>query len=172
MLAAQGIVIGLIENTFPSPFVFAPGAKLGLANLITVISLFTLPFPQVALLTFVRVSLTALFSGSASSFFFSLCGALLSLLVMSLIKKLGPNRVSIIGISIMGGIFHNIGQLIVARFMTSTTLIFNYLPIMSLSGILAGLVVGIVGNLLLYKLKKSCKLPHSLTTPLKNNPWL
>lgn len=152
MLAAQAVIISILEGAIPSPLSFAPGAKLGLANLITVIAIFTLPVSKSIQVVLVRIILTALIGGNMSTFFYSLAGGLLSYAVMLLSKQLGPKRVSIIGISILGGVMHNIGQLSVAALFARTFSVLNYLPILSFSGILAGFVVGFVGNFLLERI--------------------
>lgn len=152
MLAAQAVVISILEGAIPSPLSFAPGAKLGLANLITIIAIFTLPFSKSIQVVGVRIILTALIGGNLSTFFYSLAGGFLSYFTMLMAKKLGPNRVSIIGISVLGGVMHNLGQLSVAALFARTFSVMNYLPILSISGILAGFVVGFLGNLLLERI--------------------
>ncbi|MGM0213102.1 Gx transporter family protein [Enterococcus sp. AZ109] len=153
LLVAQGVTIGLLENMIPYPFAFAPGAKLGLANLITVISLFTLRKRESFLLIWLRLLLTTLLGGTISTFLYSMSGALLSYLGMILVKKLGPQRVSIIGISATGGFLHNVGQLLVASFIAQSWSVMLYLPILSFLGILSGIVIGIAANYLLTRVK-------------------
>ena len=116
LLCAQGVIIGLLERMIPFPFAFAPGAKLGLANLITIISLFTMSIPDSFILMCLRLLLTTLLGGTLSTFLYSGAGAVLSWFGMLLIKQLGEKRVSMIGISAAGGILHNVGQLLMASF--------------------------------------------------------
>lgn len=149
LLAAQGVVIGLIERSIPFPFAFAPGAKLGLANLITIIAIFTLPFKDSFTVVWMRLLLTTLLGGTLSTFLYSCAGALLSYFGMLAVKQLGPKRVSIIGISATGGILHNIGQLAVASWIAQTWTVMLYLPVLSFMGILAGVAIGIAANYLL-----------------------
>jgi len=132
LLVAQGVVIGLVENMIPYPFAFAPGAKLGLANLITIIALFTMPKKDSFLLIWLRLILTTLLGGTVSTFLYSMSGSLLSYFGMSLVKQLGPKRVSIIGISAAGGF---------------------YLPVLSFFGILSGIAIGIAANYLLRRVE-------------------
>ncbi len=153
LLVAQGVTIGLLENMIPYPFAFAPGAKLGLANLITVISLFTMRKRESFLLIWLRLLLTTLLGGTISTFLYSMSGALLSFFGMILVKKLGPQRVSIIGISATGGFLHNVGQLLVASFIAQSWSVMLYLPILSFLGILSGIVIGIAANYLLTRVK-------------------
>ncbi|MGX6962090.1 Gx transporter family protein [Vagococcus xieshaowenii] len=153
LLVAQGVIIGLLENMIPFPFAFAPGAKLGLANLITIIALFTLSNKESFALVCMRLILTTLLGGTISTFLYSAAGALLSYFGMLLVKQLGPKRVSVIGISSTGGFLHNVGQLLVASFIARSWTVLMYLPVLSLIGILAGIAVGIAANYLLEHVK-------------------
>ena len=148
LLCAQGVIIGLLERMIPFPFAFAPGAKLGLANLITIVSLYTMSVSDSFLLMLLRLLLTTLLGGTLSTFMYSGAGALLSWLGMLLIKQLGEKRVSMIGISAAGGILHNVGQLLVASLIAQSWTVMLYLPVLSFMGILAGLAVGIAANFL------------------------
>lgn len=151
LLVAQGVIIGLIENMIPYPFAFAPGAKLGLANLITIIALFTMPKRESFMLLWMRLILTTLLGGSISTFLYSMSGALLSYGGMLLVKQLGPKRVSIIGISATGGFMHNVGQLVTASWIARSWTVMLYLPILSFLGILSGIAIGISANYLLQR---------------------
>ena len=171
-LAAQAVIIGLIENFIPSPFVFAPGAKLGMANLITIIAIFTLPVKYSFQVLSIRLLLTALLGGNLSTFIYSAVGGYLSYFLMLVIQRLGPKRVSIVGISVMGGMAHNFGQLLVAAFMAKSFSVLNYLPILSLSGILSGFAVGMIGNFLLESVS-SLRLYHQeYIQTLRQKTWL
>jgi len=151
LLVAQGVIIGLIENMIPYPFAFAPGAKLGLANLITIIALFTMPKRESFMLIWMRLILTTLLGGTISTFLYSMSGALLSYGGMLLVKQLGPKRVSIIGISATGGFMHNVGQLVTASWIAQSWTVILYLPILSFLGILSGIAIGISANYLLQR---------------------
>jgi heptaprenyl diphosphate synthase len=151
LLVAQGVIIGLIENMIPYPFAFAPGAKLGLANLITIIALFTMPKRESFMLLWMRLILTTLLGGTISTFLYSMSGALLSYGGMILVKQLGPKRVSIIGISATGGFMHNVGQLVTASWIAQSWTVMLYLPILSFLGILSGIAIGISANYLLQR---------------------
>lgn len=91
LLAAQGVVIGLIERSIPFPFAFAPGAKLGLANLITIISIFTLPVKDSFTVVWMRLLLTTLLGGTLSTFMYSCAGALLSYVGMLAVNNWDQN---------------------------------------------------------------------------------
>lgn len=148
LLVAQGVIIGLIERMIPFPFAFAPGAKLGLANLITIVALFTMSFRDSFMLLWMRLILTTLLGGTLSTFLYSAGGAILSYFGMLAIKQLGPKRVSLIGISAAGGVLHNVGQLLIASLIAQSWTVLLYLPILSFIGILAGIAIGIAANYL------------------------
>lgn len=135
----------------PYPFAFAPGAKLGLANLITIIALFTMPKRDSFLLIWLRLILTTLLGGTVSTFLYSMSGSLLSYFGMLLVKQLGPKRVSIIGISAAGGFLHNVGQLVTASWIAQSWSVMLYLPVLAFFGILSGIAIGIAANYLLQR---------------------
>lgn len=172
MLIAQAVIIGIVEGMIPSPFVFAPGAKLGLSNLITIIAIFTLPIKYSVQVVIARIILTALIGGSASTFLYSMAGGMLSYIAMVLAQRLGPNRVSIIGISVVGGVMHNIGQLSMASMMAQSLAIMNYLPFLSISGIIAGFAVGLTGNFLLDRISILQIYHRDLVNKTHQQNWL
>lgn len=149
ILCAEGIILGIIEQSLPPILAFASGAKIGLTNIITMIALLILPFNDCIMLTFLRVTLTALISGNVSTFIYAISGAFLSLIMMKLFMLLYPNLISIIGISIIGGTVHNLGQLLVASLIAQSWYVMLYLPILTIMGILAGIIVGITSSYLL-----------------------
>jgi heptaprenyl diphosphate synthase len=157
ILTATATIIGIVESLFPSPFAFAPGAKFGFANLIILIAIFTLKKSEVFILLLLKLLLTALFTGF-SVFLYSASGGLLSLLAMYLIKLAGPHLISLIGISLVGGFCHNVGQLLMAAWVTQTTSVLLYLPWLAFFGLLAGFFIGIAGNSLLHRIKPINKL--------------
>lgn len=149
LLAAQAVIIGFLERFIPSPFTFAPGVKLGLANIITCIALFTLPLKDTVMIITIRLILATFLSGTLSVFLYSTSGAILSFTGMFLIKSLGPKRVSLIGVSTVGGVLHNFGQLIMASIITNEWTVLLLLPYLTIAGILSGIAIGIAANYLL-----------------------
>lgn len=149
LLSAFAVALSLIEGIFPSPFPFAPGAKLGLSNIITLIAIFTLPYKDSFTVVWIRLLLATLLGGTFSTFLYSFAGAMLSYFSMLLVRLLGPERVSVIGVSATGGIMHNVGQLIVASLIAGSSSVMLYLPVLSFFGIIAGAVVGLAVNYLL-----------------------
>ena len=172
LLVAQAVVIGILERYIPTPFVFAPGAKLGLANLVTILALFTLPVKQSFQVVALRTVVTLLVGGTLSTFMYSVAGALLSYGAMLMLMRLGSSKVSIIGVSTFGGLVHNVGQLCVASLLSQSWQVLNYLPVLSLSGILAGFAVGVAGYLLLQQNKKLHYYHTALMESVEQSSWL
>ena len=152
LFVAQSLVLYIIEGMLPVPFI-APGAKLGLANLITVIALYSLKRKQdVALILILRILLSTAFGGGVNAFFYSLSGAALSFVAMVLLMK--SHRFSLIGVSAAGGIFHNLGQVIVAATVVQNMKIMLYLPILSVAGVGTCILICITAYVTLNHLKK------------------
>ena len=153
ILVAQALVLYVVESMIPVPFV-TPGAKLGLSNIVTLMALYILDFKDVFLIVILRIMLATLIGGTLSSFFYSIAGGLLSLFAMYAIKRAGKEKVSIIGVSILGAVFHNIGQVLVAAFIIQNIMIVTYLPILLIAGIGTGIFIGFTGRYLLVYLKR------------------
>lgn len=146
MLLALMMIISLVESMLPFLNGMIPGVKLGLANSVVLLALYVFSFKDALTLSILRVFLmgilrTGLFS---VTFFFSLSGALLSILMMYLMKK--TNKFSIIGISIVGSVAHSIGQIMMASVLLNTATILNYIPFIILFAIPTGIIVGIVSK--------------------------
>ena len=152
LLTVVAVVMGIVESWFPPFFAFAPGAKIGLANLVMIIAIFTLNWRKVWMMELLRLLITALFTGF-SVFIYSAVGGILSLLLMYVMKQFGPKRVSKIGVSVVGGFFHNLGQLAVAALLAQTYSVMLYLPWLTVFGMLAGFVIGIGANQLIERIK-------------------
>src|SRR5690625_132276 len=154
LLAAQAVIISLLERAIPFPFAIAPGAKLGLANVITCIALYTLSTKDTVKIITIRLILATLLGGTISTFMYSAAGALLSFIGMWSVKGLGPSRVSLIGVSVTGAVLHNLGQLFIASWIAQTWTVLLYLPVLSFIGILSGIAIGIFANYLLTNVEK------------------
>ncbi len=140
LLTAQSLALFMFESLLPMPFL-APGAKLGLANLITVIALYTLPRARdVLLVLLVRLLLATMFGGGPTILVYSLSGALISFAAMYLLKR--SQAFSILGVSAAGGFFHNVGQLSIASIVIHNNGLWLYLPILGPMGIFTGLLIG------------------------------
>jgi heptaprenyl diphosphate synthase len=145
LLVAQALVLHIVESMIPVPFI-TPGAKLGLANIVTVISLYSFGEIETLLVIIVRILLASMFGGSISSLLYSIAGALFSFIIMVLIKRLGKDNVSLIGVSAAGAVFHNIGQITMAALIVQNVNITLYLPILTMSGIGTGFFVGLTSR--------------------------
>jgi len=157
LLVAQALVLYIVEGMIPVPFI-TPGAKLGLANLVTVIALYTFNNNKdVLLIITLRLILSTIFGGNLSSFMYSAAGAILSYYIMIFAKKVGKDRLSIIGVSAAGAVFHNVGQLVVASAIVHNIDVMLYLPVLSIAGIGTGIFIGITAN---YVVAHMIKLPY------------
>ena len=149
ILISIALVLSLIERMLPIPFI-APGAKLGLANLIIVISVYTLDsYRDSFIILLFRIILASILGGSLSSLLYSITGGVLSFLATILVKNLGGRYVSIIGVSTSAAVFHNVGQLFAASIILKNLNIFLYLPILSIAGIGTGIFIGLSANYIL-----------------------
>ncbi|MDO5039103.1 Gx transporter family protein [Clostridium sp.] len=153
-LVSMALILFTIENMIPVPFI-TPGAKLGLANLVIMIAIYTLDnYKQAFLVLALRIILSSLLVGNLSTLIYSSVGGILSFFVAILVKELFKDKVSIIGVSASAAVFHNVGQLLVASLILNNFGIFLYLPILSIAGIGTGIFVGISANYLLAHLRK------------------
>lgn len=149
VFTALALIFSYVETLIPFNFGI-PGVKLGLANLIIVIALYKMKLSEVYLLSVVRVLLNGFIFGNYFSIIYSLAGGLLSLTVMALLRK--QKGFSILGISMAGGVMHNIGQLLIAMFIVETFSVAYYVPVLLISGLLTGLAIGIVSGEMLKRL--------------------
>lgn len=145
MLLSISIILNILESFIPI-FNF-PGLRIGLANIITLLVLYTYGFKDAIYIALLRVLLvgilrTGLFS---ITFYFSLFGTILSLITMGIIKK---TKLSIIGVSIVGAIMHNVGQIIASFIFINTNMIY-YLPLLIITSIITGTIIGLISNQLL-----------------------
>ena len=151
MMIALAMIFSYVEALIPFNF-GVPGMKLGIANLVMVAGLYFLPTADVFIISLVRIVLVGSLFGNGMSIIYSLAGGILSLIVMVLLKKI-PGF-SIIGVSIAGGISHNIGQLIVAAIVVQNIKILYYFPALLIAGTITGLLIGIVAGQVLVAIKK------------------
>lgn len=149
VFTALALIFSYIETLVPISFGI-PGVKLGLANLIIVIALYKIPLREVYVLSIVRVLLSGVLFGNYFSIAYSLAGGLLSLTVMALLKKSGG--FSVIGISIAGGVCHNIGQLVVAMIVVETFAMSYYMPVLLVAGLITGFLIGVVADQVLRRI--------------------
>ena len=149
MLVALAMVLGFVETLIPINLGI-PGMKLGLANIVVVIALFLFDVKTAVVVSILRIILIAMTFGNMSMMFYSIAGASLSLLSMIAISKI--KSFSLISVSIVGGIMHNVGQIICAAFVVRTNGVFTYLPVLIIAGLVSGALIGIVAGLILVRL--------------------
>ena len=142
MLTAVAIVLGYFEHLLPVTGI--PGVKLGLANTVLLYALYLLDIPSAILLMFLKVGVSGLLFGGPAAMLYSFAGGVLSLLVMILARKM-PG-LSIVGVSILGAVSHNIAQMLVALFVVETRAILAYLPVLLLAAAVTGTLTGLVAR--------------------------
>lgn len=151
MLVALAFILSYIESIIPLP-IPVPGIKIGLANLVVITALYLMGPGDALILSLLRVVLVGFTFGNMSTMMFSLAGGLLSWLVMVLAKR--SKVFSMTGVSILGGISHNIGQILVAIVVFNTATLVYYLPFLILSGLVTGTVIGILGAIITKRVQK------------------
>lgn len=148
MLTAVAMILSYVESLLPS--VGIPGVKMGLANIAVIFALFRFGWKEAAALSLVRVVLVSLLFGSVGAMLYSLAGAVLSLAVMALLRRI--DRFSTVGISVAGGVAHNAGQILMAMLILQTKQLLSYLPVLAVSGIAGGVLTGLAAALLIRRI--------------------
>ena len=151
VFTALALILSFVESQIP-PLMAIPGVKLGIPNIAILFILYKVGWKEAALVNVVRVLVVGLLFGSVVSILYSFSGALLSLLGMILLKK--SNLFSCVTVSVIGGILHNVGQIVMACFVTVTSELIYYLPVLIISGTVAGILIGLVAGMLLRRLEK------------------
>lgn len=150
VFTALALIFSYVETLLPISFGI-PGVKLGLANLVVVIALYKIPLKEVYLLSVTKVLLAGFIFGNYFSILYSLAGGLLSLTVMAFLKKDGGY--SVMGVSMSGGVAHNVGQLIIAMLVVETFSVIYYVPVLLVAGILTGFLIGVIAGQMLKRLR-------------------
>jgi len=148
MLTAVAMILSYVESLLPS--VGIPGVKMGLANIAVIFALFRFGWKEAAALSLVRVVLVSLLFGSVGAMLYSLAGAVLSLAVMALLRRI--DRFSTVGISVAGGVAHNAGQILMAMLILQTKQLLGFLPVLAVSGIAGGVLTGLAAALLIRRI--------------------
>ena len=141
LFTAFAMILSFVESQIPS--IGIPGVKLGLPNIAIIIILYKFGYKEAFCVSILRVLLTSLLFTSALSMLYSIAGAILSFAAMLLLKKF----FNIVTVSIVGGVSHNIGQIFVAYLVTDTAQLLYYLPVLIVTGVIAGVVIGLVAAL-------------------------
>ncbi len=148
LITALALVLSWVESLLPPLGV--PGVKLGLPNLAVVFALYRLGVRDACVISLVRVVLVALLFGNGAALAYSVAGAVLSLALMGLLKRTG--KFSPVGVSVAGGVAHNAGQILVAMAMLETSRLVWYLPVLWVSGTVAGVLIGIAAGVLVKRI--------------------
>lgn len=146
VFVALAFVFSFVEVLVPVSLGI-PGIKLGLANIVVLTALYAVGPRDAFFISCIRIVLVGFTFGNMASLLYSLAGGLLSWLVMCLLKKI--KGFSMIGVSLAGGISHNIGQIAVAALMLKTVSVMYYLPVLLIAGLITGILIGILGGMLL-----------------------
>ena len=149
MMIALAMVLSFLESMLPA-FVAVPGVKLGLTNLVVMVALYKLSPADAVIINIIRIILVGLTFGNAFSLVYSMAGGILSFVVMLLLYKTG--RFSEAGVGAAGGVAHNLGQIIVAMIVMKTAGVAFYLPVLIASGLVAGVIIGILSGLVVARL--------------------
>ena len=139
IFAAVAIIFGYVESQIPV-FVGIPGVKLGLANLAVLLILWKYSIKEAAMVSVVRIVVVGLLFGNLFAILYSMAGATLSLLVMTALLR--RTDLSLIGVSVAGGVSHNVGQLIVACLIVENARLLVYFPALLVSGVVTGILIG------------------------------
>lgn len=150
LLTALALIIFIIEAQIP-PLTAIPGVKMGLANIITLVTLYRFGRRDALMVLLVRVFLGSVFAGQMMTLLYSLAGGLLCYAVTALLYTYIPQR-RIWLLSMIGAVCHNIGQILVAIFVTATPEIVWYLPFLFLSGLISGCFTGLAAGYVLKRL--------------------
>ena len=151
MCIALSMILSYFESLIP-PLVAVPGVKVGLPNIVMVFMLYKIGWKETAVVSILRVVLVGLLFGTPLSMIYSLVGAALSLIGMIILKK--TNLFAPVTVSVVGGILHNVGQIATACFVMDTAEIAYYLPVLLITGTVAGIIIGYVAGLILKRLEK------------------
>ena len=151
LLIALAFIFSYVESLIPINF-GVPGIKLGLANLVVMVALYVFGVKEAAVISLIRILLAGITFGNMAAMVYSLAGGILSLAVMIIARK--TDKLSPTGVSILGGVFHNVGQIIVAIIVLETARLVYYLPVLIVSGLVAGVIIGLLTAEIVKRLPK------------------
>lgn len=143
LCTALAMVLAYVEVLMPPLINSIPGIKLGLPNIAIIFVLYRFGFGSAAAVSFVRIVLVSLLFGNPMTFAYSVAGATLSLCVMALLKRL--DKFSTVGVSVAGGVLHNVGQILMAMLLLGTAEIGYYLIVLAVTGTVSGVLIGLCG---------------------------
>jgi len=155
VLTALAMIFSYIEALIPIP-IGIPGVKLGIANIAIIAVIYIVGDADAVIVNFLRIVLTGILFGNFYSFLFSLVGGMLSVILMILFKK--TKKLSMVGVSMIGGVAHNVGQIVAAVFLMDNAEIAYYLPILIVAGVVTGIIIGCVGQLVTKRIEVNIKV--------------
>lgn len=150
LCASLALGLAYIEVLMPPVFPAVPGIKMGLPNIILIFLLYRRGLASAATVSLLRMVLVTLLFGNWMAFLYSLAGGVLSMAVMALLKKL--DFLSVTGVSVAGGVTHNVGQILMAMWLMNTAELGYYLIVLAVTGTIAGLLIGLCGALLIRRI--------------------
>ena len=153
LCTATALILAYVELLMPPLFSAIPGIKMGLPNVLLVFLLYRRGAPSAIVVSLLRILLVSMLFGNAMALFYSLAGGFLSMATMVLLRKL--NFVSEVGVSVAGGVTHNVGQILMAMLLLETAELGYYLVVLTVTGTLAGILIGLCGSLLIRKIPKT-----------------
>ena len=150
--ASLALLLSYVEFLLPPLYAAVPGIKIGLPNVIILCVLYCMSTKAAACVSFVRLCVSSLLFGNPVMFAYSAAGAILSLLMMIILKK--TDKLSCVGVSVAGGVAHNLGQILIAVFLLNTPQIAYYMVVLTVTGTISGVFVGLLGAYLVKRLSK------------------
>ena len=150
LFTALAMLLSYVEAISPVLITAVPGIKMGLPNVAVIFVLYRYGMWEAALVSVVRVIVVSVLFGNPMTFIYSIVGAILSLAVMALLKKM--NFLSCVGVSVAGGVFHNVGQILVAMLLLGAAEVGYYIIALAVSGTVSGILIGLCGALMIKKL--------------------
>ncbi len=148
LLTTTAMILSYLESLLPS--VAIPGVKMGLANIAVIFALYRLGSKEALAVSLIRVGMVSALFGSLSALLYSAAGAVMSLVVMSVLKKL--DRFSEAGVSVAGGVGHNLGQILMAMWLLDTARLIWYLPVLIVTGVAGGILTGLTAAMLVKRI--------------------
>ena len=152
LFTAVALVLAYIEVLLPPIYHAVPGIKIGLPNIIIVFILYRCGLKEAVAVSFVRMLAVSFMFGNLMALVYSLAGAVLSMLVMAILKRM--NFLSVIGVSVAGGVFHNVGQILAAMIVLGTAELGYYLVVLAVTGTVSGIFVGLCGAIIVKRIPK------------------
>lgn len=152
LCTSLALLLSYVEMLIPVLIQGVPGIKMGLPNIAIIFALYCLGAKKAVLISLIRVAIMSMLFGNITYFLYSIAGAVLSLGTMIILKKL--DFMSSVGVSVAGALAHNVGQILVAMMLMQTSQIMWYLIVLSITGVVSGIFVGLCGALVVKRLYK------------------